>query len=97
MNKIWGCFRVQVGRTNTFYGETGSRKGLGETMTIPKHVLTFTLSVQIIRLCSLGSWNLYVPDNFKIKASTEVSERSRKCLDYNTGSRFLKNDIISDK
>ena len=30
-------------------------------------------NVQIIRLYSLGSWNFYVPDNFKI----EVSERSR--------------------
>ena len=30
-------------------------------------------NVQIIRLYSLGSWNVYVPDNFKIYASTEVS------------------------
>ena len=47
--------------------------GLGETLTIKKTFLTFTLSVnksvfnvQIIRLYSLGSWNVYVPDNFKI-------------------------------
>ena len=25
MNKIWGCFKVQVGWKNAFYGETGSR------------------------------------------------------------------------
>ena len=29
---------------NAFYGETGSRKGLGKTLTI-KNTLTFTLSV----------------------------------------------------
>ena len=29
-------------------GETGSRKGLGETLTIKKHFLTFTLSVNKI-------------------------------------------------
>ena len=34
-------------------------------------------NVQTIRLYSLVSWNFYVPDNFKIYASTEVSERSR--------------------
>ena len=80
MNKIWGCFnfKVQVGWTNAFYGETGSRKGLGETLTIKKknifnlhfkcqqnnNLLVF--NVQIIWLYSLGSWNFYVPDNFKI-------------------------------
>ena len=88
MNKIWGCFKVQVGWKNAFYGETGSRKGLGETLTIKTNILTFTLSVnkiiiyqfsmfKIIRLYSLGSWKCYVPDNFKIEASPEVSERSR--------------------
>ena len=52
-------------------------KGLGETLTIKKTFLTFTLSVnkiiilsvfnvQVIRLYSLGSWNFYVPDNSKI-------------------------------
>ena len=48
MNKIWGCFKVQVGWKNAFYGKTGSRKGLGETLTIKKHFLTFTLSVNKI-------------------------------------------------
>ena len=48
MNKILGCFKVQVGWKNAFYGETGSRKGLGETLTIKKHFLTFTLSVNKI-------------------------------------------------
>ena len=81
MNKIWGCFKVQVGWKNAFYGETGSRKGLEKVSARPwplkTHFLTFTLSVkqnnnlsvfnvQIIILCSLGSWNYYVPDNFKI-------------------------------
>ena len=48
MNTSWGCFKVQVGWKNAFYGETGSRKRLGETMTIKKHLLTFTLSVNKI-------------------------------------------------
>ena len=77
MNKIWGCFKVQVGWKNAFYGETGSRKGLGETVTIKKTFFNLhfkcqqnnnlsVFNVQIIRLYSLGSWNFYVPDNFKI-------------------------------
>ena len=79
MNKIWGCFKVQVGWKNAFYGETGSRKGLEKVSARPwplkKHFLTFkcqqnnhlsVFNVQIIRLYSLGSWNFYVPDNFKI-------------------------------
>ena len=77
MNKIWGCFKVQVGWENAFYGETGSRKGLGETLTIKKTFFNLhfkcqqinnlsVFNVQIIRLYSLGSWNFYVPDNFKI-------------------------------
>ena len=32
-------------KKNAFYGETGSRKGLGETLTIKNTFLTFTLSV----------------------------------------------------
>ena len=77
MNQIWGCFKVQAGWKNAFYGETGSRKGLGETLTIKKHFFTLhfkcqqnnnlsVFNVQIIRLYSLGSWNFYLPDNFKI-------------------------------
>ena len=64
-----------------FMGKLGLEKvlkGPGKTLTIKKHFLTFTLSVkkviiilsvfnvQIIRLCSLGSWNFYVPNNCKI-------------------------------
>ena len=76
MNKIWGCFKVQAGWKNAFYGETGSQKGLGETLTIKKTFLTFTLSVNKIIIYqfsmfksldySLGSWNFYVPDNLKV-------------------------------
>ena len=79
MNKIWGCFKVQVGVgwKNAFYGETGSRKRLGETLTIKKTFFNLhfkcqqnnnlsVFNVQIIRLYSHGSWNFYVPDNFKI-------------------------------
>ena len=62
-----------------------SRKGLGETLTMKKTFFNLrfkcqqnnnvsVFNVQIIRLYSLGSWNFYVPDNFK---STEVSEWSR--------------------
>ena len=54
-----------------------SRKGLGETLTIKKTFFNLhfkcqqnynlsVFNVQIIRLYSLGSWNFYVPDNFKI-------------------------------
>ena len=35
-------------KKKTFYGETGSRKGLSETLTIKKTFLTFTLSVNKI-------------------------------------------------
>ena len=77
MNKIWGCFKVQVGWKNAFNGETGSRKGLGETLTIKKTFFNLhfkcqqnnnlsVFTVQIIRLYSLGTWNFYVPNNFKI-------------------------------
>ena len=54
-----------------------SQKGLGETLTIKKTFFNLhfqcqqnnnlsVFNVQIIRLYSLGSWNFYVPDNFKI-------------------------------
>ena len=52
MNKIWGCFEVQVGWKDAFYGETGSRKRLEKVSVRPwplnKHLLTFTLSVNKI-------------------------------------------------
>ena len=55
----------------------GKRKGLGETLTIKKKIFNLhfkcqqnnnlsVFNVQIIRLYILGSWNFYVPDNFKI-------------------------------
>ena len=95
MSKIWGCFKVQVGWKNAFYGETGSRKGLGETLTIKKNIFNLhfkcqqnnnlsVFNVQIIRLYSLGSWNFYVPDKVTISKFKQVL-RSRKGLDYNTG------------
>ena len=40
MNKIWGCFKVQVGWKNAFYGETGSRKGLEKVSARPDHKKT---------------------------------------------------------
>ena len=82
MNKISGCFKVQVGWKNAFYGETGSRKGLekglAETLTInKKHVLTFTLSVNKLIIYQFSMFKsldsiasvvgiFYVPDNFSI-------------------------------
>ena len=79
MNKIWGCFKVQVGWKNAFYGETGSRKGLEKVSARPgpwKNIFNLhfkcqqnntlpVFNVQIIRQYSLGSWNVYVPDNFQ--------------------------------
>ena len=79
MIKIWGCFKVQVGWKNAFYGETGSRKGLEKVSARPgpwKNIFNLhfkcqqnntlpVFNVQIIRLYSLGSWNVYVPDNFQ--------------------------------
>ena len=55
----------------------GSWKGLGETLTIKNKFFYLhfkcqqnnnlsVFNVQIITLYSLGSWNFYVPDNFKI-------------------------------
>ena len=40
-----------------------------------------------IELCSLGSWNFYVPDN-KYWGLGKVLERSRKGLDYNTDTNY---------
>ena len=52
MNTIWGCFKVQVGwKKCILWGNWVSkrfRKGLSETLTIKKHFLTFTLSVNKI-------------------------------------------------
>ena len=43
MNKMWGCFKVQVGWKNAFYKETGSQKGLEKVSARPwplnKHFL----------------------------------------------------------
>ena len=61
------------------YGETGSRKGLEKVSARPgpwKNIFNLhfkcqqnntlpVFNVQIIRLYSLGSWNVYVPDNFQ--------------------------------
>ena len=81
MNKIWGCFKVEVGWKNAFYGETGSRNRLEKVLARPwplKNIF-FNLhfkcqqnnnlsvfNVQILRLYSLGSGIFYLPDNFKI-------------------------------
>ena len=91
MNKIWGCFKVQVGWKKSFYGKTGSRKGLGETLTIKKHFLTFTLSVNKIIIyqfsmfksldsiaSAVGIFMHLTISNFK------QVPRSRKGLVYNT-------------
>ena len=62
-----------------FMGKLGLEKVSKRSRRDPDHektFLTFTLSVnkiilyqffnvQIIRLYSLGSWNVYVPDNFQ--------------------------------
>ena len=56
-------------------GKLGLENGLEQVSARPwplkKHFLTFTLSVnkiidQFSMFYSLGSWNFYVPDNFKI-------------------------------
>ena len=75
---------------NAFYGETGSRKGLSETLTIKKTFLTFTLSVnkiiiyQFSMFKSLGSIASVVGICMYLTiskfSSTEVTERSRKGL-----------------
>ena len=95
MNKIWGCFKVQVGWKNWFYGETGvskrSRKGL-ETRTMKKTFLTFTLSVNKIILYQFSMFKSLdsiasVVGMFMYLTISKLKQvlRSRKGLDYNTG------------
>ena len=95
INKIWGCFKVQVGWKNAFYGETGYRKGLGETLTIKKHVLTFTLSVNKIIIYQFSMFKSLdsiasVVGIFKYLTISKFKQvlRSRKGLDYNTDRGF---------
>ena len=92
MNKIWGCFKVQVGCKNAFYGETGSRKGLGETLTIKKHFLTFNLSVNKIIIYQFSMFKSLdsiasVVGIFMYLTISKLKQvlRSRKGLDDNTG------------
>ena len=97
MNKILGCFKVQVGWKNAFYGETGSRKGLGETLAIKKHFLTFTLSVNkkiIYRFSMFKSLDSIasVVGIFMYLTISKLKQvlRSRKGLVYNRGDHFRK-------
>ena len=102
MNKIWGCFKVQVGWKNAFYGETGSWKGLGETLTIKKNIfLTFTLSVNKIIIYQFSMFKSLdsiasVVGIFMYLTISKFKQvlRSRKGLDYNTAvckCIFVKN------
>ena len=75
MNKNLGCFKVQVGWKNAFYGKTGSRKGLGETLTIKKNINFFFYYT----LASADGIFMYMT----ISKFKQVL-RSRKSLDYNT-------------
>ena len=95
MNKIWGCFKVQVHVRwkNAFYGETGSRKGLGKTLTIKNTFLTFTLSVNKIIIYQFSMFKSLdsiasVVGIFMYLTISKFKQvlRSRKGLDYNTGS-----------
>ena len=95
MNQILGCFKVQVGWTNEFYGETGSRKGLEKVSARPWPLkttfLTFTLSVnkiiiyQFSMFKSLDSIASVVGICMYLTTSKfKQVLRSRKGLDYNT-------------
>ena len=89
-----------------FFGKLGfekvskrSRKGLGKTLTIKKHFLTFTLSVnkiiiyQFSMFKSLDSIASVVGIFMYLTVSKFKHLRSRKGLDYNTGPipQFFKN------
>ena len=93
MSKSCGCFKVKVGWRNAFYGETGSRKGLGETLTIKK---TFTLSVNKIIIYQFSMFKsldsiVSVVEIFMYQTISQFKQvlRSRKGLDYNTGRQKL--------
>ena len=96
INKIWGGFKVQVGWKHAFYGETESRKGLGETLTLKKHFLTSTLSVNKIIIYQFSMFkSLYsIASVVGIVMYLTISKfkqvlRSRKGLDYNTGNDYV--------
>ena len=68
-----------------------SRKGLGETVTIKKHFLTFTLSVNKIIIYQFSMFKSLdsvasVVGMFMYLTISKFKQvlRSRKCLDYNT-------------
>ena len=48
INKIWGCFKVQVGWKMHFMGKLGLEKVSARPWPLKKHFLTFTLSVNKI-------------------------------------------------
>ena len=79
------------------WGNWGSRKGLGETLTIKKHFLTFTLSVNKIIIYQFSMFkSLYsiasVVGIFMYLTISKFKQvlRSRKGLDYNTDRRLRK-------
>ena len=95
MNKIWGCFKVQVGWKNAFYGITGSRKGLEKVSARPwplkEHFLTFNLSVNKIIIYQFSMFKSLdsiasVVGIFMYLTISKFKQvlRSRKGLDYNT-------------
>ena len=77
---------------NAFYGETGARKSIGETLTIKKHFLAFTLSVNKIIIYQFSMFKSlnYIASvvgifmYLTIKTFKQVL-RSWKGLNYNTG------------
>ena len=76
-----------------FMGENGSQKGLGETLTIKKTFLTFTLSVNKIIIYQFSMFKSLdsiasVVGIFMYLTISKFNQvlRSRKGLDCNTGT-----------
>ena len=96
MNKIWGCFKVQVGWKNAFYGETGSRKGRERVSARPwplKNIfnLHFVNKIIIYKFSMFKSLDSIasVVGIFMYLTISKLKQvlRSRKGLDYNTANQ----------
>ena len=91
MKKIWGCFKVVLWGN---WVSKRSQKGLGETLTINKYFLTFTLSVNKIIIYQFSMFKSLdsiasVVGIFMYLTISKFKQvlKSRKGLDYNTGVR----------
>ena len=87
---------------NAFNGETWSRKGLGETLTIKKHFLTFTSSVNKIIIYKFSMFKSLdsiasVVGIFMYLTISKFKQvlRSRKGLDYNTANEVLVQSLVT--